>query len=157
MKRDVRVLLNNIRSAHNVGSIFRTADALGITHIYISGYTPAPKDRFGRPVKEIEKTALGAEKTISWELEKDPLALVQKLKRDGFCIVGIEQDKRAIDYKTFISPAKILVLVGSEVLGLSQELRDVCDVLIDIPMKGNKESLNVSVAIGVGLFRILEQ
>ena len=157
MKQDVRVILHNIRSAHNVGSIFRTADALGITRVYISGFTPAPKDRFQRPVKEITKTALGAEEVIPWEILDDVLGRIDELKREGFAVVGVEQDVRAIDYKTYTAPAQVLILVGSEVDGLAQELRDTCDVLIAIPMKGTKESLNVSVAFGVALFRILDQ
>lgn len=156
MKRDIRVILHNIRSAHNVGSIFRTADALGVTHIYLSGYTPAPLDRFDRPVKEIAKTALGAEKSIPWETKKSPTAVIAKLKDDGFTVVGIEQDARAADYKTYTPPEKIVVLVGNEVRGLSSSLRDACDVLLEIPMKGKKESLNVSVSFGVGLFRICD-
>lgn len=157
MKRDIRVVLHNIRSAHNVGSIFRTADALRVTHIYCSGYTPSPLDRFKRPVKEIAKTALGAEKSIAWETMKRPDTILKKLKHDGFIVVGIEQDKRAIDYKSYVAPEKIVVLVGNEVRGLSQALRQHCDVLIEIPMNGKKESMNVGVSFGVGLFRICEQ
>ena len=157
MKRDIRVVLHNIRSAHNVGSIFRTADALGVTHIYCSGYTPAPLDRFGRPVKEIAKTALGAEKSITWESVVRPNIILRNLKREGFTVVGIEQDKRAQDYKTYHPPEKIVVLMGNEVRGLSPSLRDSCDVLLEIPMKGKKESLNVAVSFGIGLFRICDQ
>lgn len=156
MKRDIRVVLHNIRSAHNVGSIFRTADALGVTHIYCSGYTPAPLDRFNRPVKEIAKTALGAEKSIAWEVLKRPNTILEKLKKEGFTVVGIEQDKRAQDYKTYASPEKIVLLVGNEVRGLSSSLRDSCDVLLEIPMRGKKESLNVGVSFGIGLFRICD-
>ena len=156
MKRDIRVVLHNIRSAHNVGSIFRTADALGVTHIYCSGYTPAPLDRFGRPVKEIAKTALGAEKSIAWEVLKRPNATLGRLKKEGFTVVGIEQDKRAQDYKTYTPPEKIVILVGNEVRGLSLSLRDSCDVLLEIPMRGKKESLNVGVSFGISLFRICD-
>lgn len=154
--QDVRVLLHNIRSAHNVGAIFRTADALGVSRIYLSGYTPSPVDRFGRPVKEIAKTALGAEQTIHWEYAKSPAKFLRTLKRDGFGVVGIEQDKRAIDYKTFKPGKKVLVIVGNEVRGISTGLRQQCDALIEIPMKGRKESLNASVAFGVAAFRILD-
>lgn len=157
MKRDIRVILHNIRSAHNVGSIFRTADALGVTHIYCSGYTPAPLDRFNRPVKEIAKTALGAEKSILWDALKRPNTILRKLKKEGFTVVGIEQDKRAQDYKTYTPPEKIVILVGNEVRGLSLSLRDSCDVLLEIPMHGKKESLNVGVSFGIGLFRICDQ
>ncbi len=155
--KDVRVLLHNIRSAHNVGAIFRTADAIGVTRMYLSGYTPLPVDRFGRPVKEIAKTALGAERTIPWEYAKTPVKFLRNLRDDGFKVVGIEQDKRAVDYKTFEAPEKFVILVGSEVRGLSAGLRKQCDVLVEIPMRGEKESLNVSVAFGIALFRVLDK
>lgn len=157
MQRDVRVLLHNIRSAHNVGAIFRTADALGVSKIYLSGYTPCPTDRFGRLVKEIEKTALGAEETVPWEYAKTSTKFLRALKQDGFALVGIEQDKQAVDYKGYEAPKKLLVLVGSEVKGLSPSLRRHCDMLIEIPMRGKKESLNVAVAFGVAAFRILDR
>jgi tRNA G18 (ribose-2'-O)-methylase SpoU len=157
MKSDVRVLLHNIRSAHNVGAIFRTADALGVNMIYLSGYTPSPLDRFGRPVKEIAKTALGAELAIPWEYHKTPQKLIAQLKKESMSIVGIEQDKHSIDYKEFIPKDPTLFLVGNEVRGISLGLRKKCDALIHIPMRGKKESLNVSVAFGVALFRMLGQ
>jgi tRNA G18 (ribose-2'-O)-methylase SpoU len=155
--KDIRVLLHNIRSAHNVGAIFRTADALGVTHVYLSGYSPCPTDRFGRPVKEITKTALGAELTIPWKYYEDPNEVITQLKREEFVVIGIEQDARAIDYKTYTPTDKTLVLVGSEVEGLAPDLRKVCDVLLEIPMRGMKESLNVSTALGITLFRVFDK
>jgi tRNA G18 (ribose-2'-O)-methylase SpoU len=157
MKKDIRVLLHNIRSAHNVGAMFRTADALGVTHVYISGYSPCPIDRFGRPVKEIAKTALGAELTIPWNYHEDPNEVITQLKREEFIVIGIEQDTRAVDYKTYTPTDKTLLLVGSEVEGLAPELRQICDVLLEIPMRGMKESLNVSAAFAVVLFRIFDR
>ncbi len=157
MKKDVRVLLHNIRSAHNVGAIFRTADALRISRIYLSGYTPTPLDRFGRPVKEIAKTALGAEQSIPWEYHQMPQKLMLRFKKDGVTVVGIEQDSRAIDYKKFTLKSPTVFLVGNEVRGLSPLLRKSCNVLLEIPMQGKKESLNVSVAFGIALFRVLDQ
>jgi tRNA G18 (ribose-2'-O)-methylase SpoU len=154
---DIRVLLHDIRSAHNVGSIFRTGDAAGVTRIYCSGFTARPVDRFKRAVKEIAKTALGAEMSVPWEDVPDPLALIARLKGEGFAVVGIEQDERATDYKAYRLPERTLLLVGSEVEGLSVGLRNACDVLLEIPMGGTKESLNVSVAFGIALFRITEQ
>ncbi len=155
--KDIRVLLYNIRSAHNVGAMFRTADAIGVTHMYLSGYTPTPLDRFKRPVKEIAKTALGAEKEIAWEYHKDPEEIIASLKEKGFTILGLEQNVRAIDYKTYTAPEKLLFIVGSEVEGLSLELCALCDVLLEIPMYGKKESLNVSVAFGIALFQLLDR
>jgi tRNA G18 (ribose-2'-O)-methylase SpoU len=156
-ENEIHLLLHDIRSAHNVGSMFRTADALGVLQIYCSGFTPTPIDRFLRPVKEIAKTALGAEKTIPWEKRDDPLDVMMTLKKKGFTVVGIEQDSRAILYNTYVPAKKMLVVVGSEVEGLSSQLRDACDVLLEIPMRGEKESLNVSVAFGVALFRIVDR
>ena len=154
---EVRVLLHNIRSTHNVGSIFRTADALGVSHVYLSGYTPRPLDKFGRPVKEIAKTALGAELSIPWSYSKIPKNIYQNLKREGFAIVGIEQGAKALDYKTYTPKEKTLLVVGNEVRGLSSALQNACDVLLEIPMRGQKESLNVSVAFGIAMFRIFDR
>ncbi|HEY1037625.1 MAG TPA: TrmH family RNA methyltransferase [Candidatus Paceibacterota bacterium] len=151
------VVLPDIRSAHNVGSIFRTCDAAGIDKVYLAGYTPDPLDRFGRPVKEIAKTALGAEKTIPWEHEGDVLKLLAKLKKEGFVVVAIELTENSADYKTIaVAPdAKVAFVFGNEVDGVSAEVLERCDVVAHIPMGGEKESLNVSVAAGIALFRIL--
>ncbi len=148
------VLLHNIRSAHNVGSIFRTADAAGVSHIYLSGYTPLPIDRFGRVQKDIRKTALGAEASVLWTYAKTPASLIKRLKKDGWKLVGVEQDRRSKDYRTFQIEAPTLFLLGNEVRGLSNALRAACDTLVEIPMHGTKESLNVSVAAGIILFSV---
>lgn len=168
MERDVRVLLHDIRSTHNVGAILRTSDAAGVARVYCSGYTPRPLDRFGRPVRAIVKTALGAEQNVPWEPIDDPFALIACLKQEGFTVVGIEQDPRAVNYDTFVASGKLLLIVGREVEGISPELRRVCDALIEIPMRGKlarerlpgdggKESLNVSVAFGIALFHIMRR
>jgi 23S rRNA (guanosine2251-2'-O)-methyltransferase len=150
------VLLHNIRSAHNVGSIFRTADAAGIDKIYLSGYTPRPIDRFGRIQKDIAKTALGAESSVQWvsSTPKKACADMRALKGD---VVGVELDFRAIDYRSYVPKESVLYIVGSEVLGMSPALRTQCDVLLEIPMRGTKESLNVGVAAGIVLFAGLPQ
>lgn len=147
-------MLHNVRSAHNVGSIFRTADAAGVTKIYLSGYTPTPLDRFGRPQKEIAKTALGAEHSVSWEYAKSPARTIARLKKEGWKIVGVEQDARALDYRSLKIDGPALVMLGNEVRGMSKGLRDRCDALVEIPMRGAKESLNVSVAAGIVLFQL---
>ena len=149
---EIAVLLYNVRSAHNVGSIFRTADAAGVSRLYLSGYTPSPTDRFSRTHKEIAKTALGAAQFVPWERIASFGALVSKLKRAGWKIVGVEQDKRAVDYRTFRPKAKTLFVFGNEVRGIPKGLRAKCDVLVEIPMHGTKESLNVAVAAGIILF-----
>ncbi len=158
--RQIYILLHNIRSAHNVGSIFRTADALAVSGIFLSGYTPIPIDKFGRPVKEIAKTALGAEVTIPWEYAKKPDGFLKRMKETRVEIIGIEQDDRAIDYKNYQeknTEYPVLIVVGNEVRGMSKGLRDKCDTLVEIPMYGKKESLNVSVAFGVALFRLFDR
>lgn len=170
MRLQVGVLLHNIRSAHNVGSIFRTADAAGVSRVYLSGYTPAPLDRFGRVQKEIKKTALGAEMSAAWVHHSSPDALIRELEHAGWEIVGVEQDARAVDYRKFRLQKHTLFIFGNEVRGLSPALRRKCDRLIEIPMRGamvrqahhprhsgrGKESLNVSVAAGIVLFRAVD-
>lgn len=152
---DMRILLHNIRSTHNVGSIFRTADAGGVSHIYISGYTPTPLDQFGRKRKDIAKVALGAEDTVAWSKAGTPKKLIAELKTEGFSTVALEQSGDSVDYKNVKIGKKVLLIVGNEVKGMSPELLKLSDTVVEIPMKGEKESLNVSVAFGIALFRLL--
>ena len=160
----VHLILHDIRSNHNVGSIFRTADAVGISKIFLTGYTPTPTDRFGRDVNEISKTALGAEKNIEWEKVKNIGVLIKKLKKENFLIIGVEQSKKSIDYKKMSAKGgpifgwkgNLAFIFGNEVKGISKSILDKCDIITEIPMKGNKESLNVSVSAGVVLFRVLD-
>ena len=150
------LILNDIRSVENVGAIFRTADAVGINKIYLCGYTPTPLDRFGRKRKDIAKSALGAEEFVAWEQKKSISALITKLKEQGFQIIAIEQDEKSIDYKKVKLKNKNAFIVGTEVTGIPENILNKCDVVAEIPMKGKKESLNVSVALGVAIFRILK-
>lgn len=154
--RDVRILLHNIRSTHNVGSLFRTADAAGVSHIYISGYTPTPLDQFNRKRKDIAKVALGAEDSVKWSNAGNIKNLIAQLKIDGFSVVALEQSNTSVDYKKVKIGNKILMIVGNEVKGMSSELLKCADVVAEIPMKGEKESLNVSVAFGIALFQLLK-
>ncbi|MDQ5950190.1 MAG: hypothetical protein QG551_349 [Patescibacteria group bacterium] len=149
------LILHDIRSAQNVGAIFRTADACGISKIYISGYTPSPVDRFGRDRSDISKSALGAEKSVAWEFSSDVVSLVKKLKEEKFQIISVEQSPNSIDYKKVIAEEKNVFIVGNEVSGIEKELIELSSVVAEIPMIGEKESLNVSVATGISLFRIL--
>ena len=149
------ILLHNVRSAHNVGAIFRTADAAGVSHILLTGYTPTPIDRYQRPQKEIAKTALGAENLLSWEYAKSPVSIMRRLRAEGFQIVGVEQDERARDYRVFKPERPTVFIFGNEVRGLSRQLRNACDDLIQIPMFGKKESLNVATTAGIILFSAL--
>ncbi len=163
------LVLNNIRSTHNVGSIFRTAEAAGVSKIYLTGYTPTPRDRFGRAQKEIKKTALGAEDIVPWECVLKISNVFKKLKKERFYIVGVEQSQQSVDYKTIRPKQKMAFVLGNEVRGLSSVVLKQCDIVAEIPMRGEmvrqahhprhtgrgKESLNVSVAVGIALFRIL--
>ena len=156
MKKQQNILiLHNIRSVENVGAMFRTADAAGIDKIYLTGYTPTPLDRFGRKRGDLAKSALGAEEFVVWEQKKSISALLTKLKKDNFLIIGLEQDKKSIDYKKVKIKNKNAFLVGEEVAGISKENLKKCDIIAEIPMRGKKESLNVSVACGIALFRML--
>ena len=148
------LILDNIRSTHNVGSIFRTADAAGISKLYLVGTTPSPVDRFGREQSDIAKTALGAEKTIPWEYAESTLEILAKYP-EHFSI-ALEQSENSKDYKTLEAKEKNIVVLGPEVTGLPPEILNACDAVAEIPMLGEKESLNVSVATGIFLFRFLK-
>ncbi len=156
MKKQENILiLNDIRSIENVGAMFRTADAVGVDKIYLCGYTPAPIDRFGRKRKDLAKSALGAEEFVKWEQKKLVCPVIAKMKRDGFKVIAIEQDEKSVDYKKVKLGAKNAFIVGTEVTGIPKDVLERCDIIAEIPMKGKKESLNVSVATGIALFRIL--
>ena len=142
------LVLDNLRSIENVGSIFRTADGFGVKKIILVGTTPTPLDRFGRKRQDFAKVALGAEDNIEWEHTDD-------FKNDGYKIIVLEQDPRAKRLRDFTPPDKFALVVGSEVNGVSKEIIDQADTIIEIPMMGEKESLNVAVATGVALFRFL--
>lgn len=149
----VTLALHNIRSCHNVGSIFRTADAAGVAKIYLCGETAAPIDRFGRARKDIAKVALGAEKSVEWEYVKDIHEVISKLKKEKFTILALEQDETSTDYKKAKLGLQNLLIVGNEVKGIEKDILQKCDQILEIPMKGEKESLNVAVATGIVLFR----
>ncbi|MCX6813604.1 MAG: TrmH family RNA methyltransferase [Candidatus Azambacteria bacterium] len=153
------IILNNIRSLYNVGSIFRTADAAGIKKIYLCGITPAPVDSFGRPRQQLAKVSLGAEKYIEWEKVKSTSKLIDNLKKQKYKIFAIEQSKKSIPYqnlkpKTYKLKTTVLVL-GNEVKGLPPSILKRADKNLEIPMFGKKESLNVSVAFGIVVFRLI--
>ncbi len=154
--KEVYLILHNIRSAHNVGSIFRTAEAVGVKEVFLTGYTPSPLDKFGNFRKDIKKTALGSEKEILWKKTKNIKKLLDKLKKQKIKVIALEQSPTSLDYKKFILNKPTAILVGNEVRGVSYKVLTKMDKVIEIPMMGSKESLNVSVACGVALFRILD-
>jgi tRNA G18 (ribose-2'-O)-methylase SpoU len=154
-KRCVVIILDNIRSVNNVGSIFRTSDALGVNKIFLCGCTPTPKDRFGRERKDLVKVALGAEKSIEWEYFKTTEEAIKKLKKEKFQIIALEQSENSVDYKKVKVKGDTAIVLGEEVHGLNKKVLDLVDIITEIPMHGIKESLNVSVSFGVAAFRIL--
>ncbi len=155
-KKKKVVILDNIRSVYNVGSIFRTSDALGIDKIYLCGVTPTPTDRFGRTRKDLAKVALGAEKDIAWEYFSDTKEIIKKLKKEGFQIIAVEQDKKSVDFKKVKPKYPVAIVMGNEVGGIDKKILTLCDVIAEIPMMGNKESLNVSVSFGIIGYQILK-
>ncbi len=147
------VILHNIRSSHNVGSIFRTADGAGVSKIYLSGYTPAPFDRFGRENKEILKTSLGATHSVPFESVPDIGSLLNRLVEEKIEIVAVEQTKKAVDYKKFTPKKDTAFIFGNEITGIEEDIIEKVDTHILIPMQGTKESLNVAVCAGIILFQ----
>jgi 23S rRNA (guanosine2251-2'-O)-methyltransferase len=154
--QNVYLILDNIRSAYNVGSMLRTADAAGVKKVYMCGCTPMPIDRFGRKRPDIAKVALGAEEAVSSEYVADIVTLIQKLKQEGVSIVAVEQDTSSIPYTQFRSEKSVALILGEETKGILPSTLGLCDAIIEIPMNGKKESLNVSVTAGIVLFRLVE-
>ena len=146
------VVLHNIRSAHNVGSIFRTADGAGIVKLFLCGYTPTPVDRFGRPNEEIAKTSLGATESVPWEYCAETKLCLERLRREGVAIVAVEQHARALPYTEAVYGGDVAYIFGNEIEGVPNDICEEADSVVHIPMHGMKESLNVSVSAGIILF-----
>lgn len=158
---EIIVIAHNIRSTFNIGSIFRTCEGFGVSKIIISGCSPYPKLVSGdtrlphiseKLTDQIHKTALGAENMVPFEYQTEPN--LNSLKEFGYTIVGLEQDSRSVMLNVYKKPEKIALLLGEEVHGITDEMRDKCDDLIEIPMNGKKESFNVSVATGIALYQL---
>lgn len=149
------VILDNIRSSHNVGAIFRTADGAGVSHICLVGHTPCPIDRFGRPVPEISKTALGAEQVVPWTYHTEATALIGDLAMQNFSLVAVEQTAAAVSLYDYRPPARVAYVFGNEVTGVSDPFLHAAETTVVIPMYGKKESLNVGVSVGVVLFQLM--
>lgn len=147
----VYLILPNIRSCHNVGAMFRTADAFGVDFVYLCGYTACP------PKPQIDKVSLGAELWVPWEHRDNTASLLQELRADGVFVVGLEQTPSSISIETLQLPSRVALVVGNEVNGVSAELLYYCDVVTHIPMQGRKESLNVSIAAGIALYECARQ
>ena len=144
------VVLENIRSLHNVGSIFRTADGAGFDKVFLTGYTGTPPDR------RIEKVSLGAEEFLEWEKNENPKNCIKQLKDEGYIILALEQTSTSQDIFEFKSNKvdKIALILGNEVDGISSELLKLSDITLEIPMKGQKGSLNVSIAAGISMYQL---
>ena len=148
--KDFYVICDNIRSLENIGSIFRTSDALGVSKIFLCGISGRP------PHHKISKTALGAEKTVPFEYHKQIGRLIDKLKKERVEIVALEQDKKAIPYTRLKPKFPLALIMGNEVKGISKKILEKADKIIFLPMHGSKESLNVSVAFGVAGYEIIK-
>ncbi len=148
-KLPVMVIMDNIRSMYNVGSVFRTADAFLIEKIYLCGITAQP------PHKEIRKTALGADESVEWEYHKDTLQVVKNLQQDGYELIAIEQVDKSIPLEKFKpkKDKKYAVILGNEVKGVEQNVIDECQISLEIPQSGTKHSLNISVCAGIILWK----
>jgi len=148
-------LLDNIRSLYNVGSIFRTSDTLGVSHLYLCGLTGAPDNNKNKT--KISKTSLGAEATVTWTKSESIVEVIKKLKEDGYLILALEQTSKAqpLNHFTFhssqLTNKRIALIVGHELYGVSEAALELADYHIMIPMQGQKESLNVSVAFGIAI------
>jgi 23S rRNA (guanosine2251-2'-O)-methyltransferase len=162
MKPEIIVIAHNIRSIHNVGSIFRTCEGFGVKKIILSGYSPYPKITadtrlphvYEKMTLALHKTALGAEQLVAFDYTDNLIKTIISLKQAGYRIVGLEQDQTSIMLKKYVAAARTVLLLGEEVEGITSELKAVCDDLIEIPMYGKKESFNVSVATGIALYAL---
>ncbi|HEY5714330.1 MAG TPA: RNA methyltransferase [Candidatus Gracilibacteria bacterium] len=143
------IILENIRSLHNVGSILRTADGAGFDKVILGGYTGCPPDR------RIEKVSLGAENFLDWEKQEDLEAYLKTIKKEGYKILGLEQTSLSQDLFSYeTQDEKIGLVVGNEVDGITPEILQMCDTCLEIPMHGEKGSLNVSIATGIAMYKL---
>ncbi len=170
--REIVLILHNVRSSQNVGAIFRIAaclptrqDTVGVSKIYLTGYTPTPVDRFSRPNRAVLKTALGAEKFVQWQKFQNISKLISEFKADEaheakkklMKLIALEQSNKSVDYRKIKIVGPTAIIVGNEVRGLNPAILKKCDTIAEIPMRGRKESLNVAVALGIFLFSLLRE
>lgn len=159
---DIVLIAHNLRSTHNVGSLLRTAEGLSLKKVILSGYTPYPlsenDDRLPHISQKIDrqiaKTALGAETMIDWQHTIDLEATINNLKAEGYVVAGLEQSAASIKLNDYRSPAKVALILGREVYGIEPEIMTLCDLLLEIPMYGKKESFNVVQAAAMALYQL---
>lgn len=147
-KSNFVLILPNIRSGHNVGAIFRTADGAGVEKLYLTGYTPCP------PHTQIDKVSLGAEKWVPWEYKKQAGGLLKNLKKIGYNIIALEQTGNSVNIFDWKPKFPLALVLGNEKTGVPKSLLKYCDQSVEIPMRGKKKSLNVSVAAGIAMYSI---
>lgn len=161
--RDIVVIAHDIRSTHNVGSLLRTCEGLGVTHVYLTGYTPYPLLPAGdqrlphisrKLSAQINKTALDAESMVPWSYSQDVLACIADLKMQGYTIAALEQDSRSVPLPDYEPPERIALLLGREVEGIDPAVLAACDTCLEIPMFGRKESFNVVQAAAMTLYHL---
>ncbi len=149
------LILDNLRSVYNTASLFRTADCAGVSKIYLVGTTPSPMDKFNRLRKDFVKVSLGAEGTVQWEYAKTIAPVLTKLKKQGYTIYALEQDKKSVHYKKAKYAGKVALICGNEPYGIDKKVLTKVDTIVEISQFGTKESLNVVVATGIVLFEIV--
>lgn len=161
--RTIVIIAHDIRSTHNVGSLLRTAEGLGVEHVYFTGYTPYPSLPSGdtrlphiahKLTNQIHKTALGAEDMVTWSYDDSVTDCMTHLKAAGFTLLALEQDQRSVTLSEYQPADKVALLIGREVEGVDPELLEHCDVLLEIPMFGQKESFNVVQAAAMALYKL---
>lgn len=148
--KKIYLVLDNIRSAYNVGSIFRTADGAGSTELFICGITPTPEN------PKVLKTSLGADKSVAWRYFQSIEMALKQLRENSVPIYAVETDEKSIDYREFDFPDISAIIVGNEKSGISEEILKTVDSIIELPMRGRKNSLNVAVCTGVILYKMTE-
>lgn len=148
MKEKFVLIVPNIRSGHNVGAMFRTADGAGVDKLYLTGYSPCP------PHVQVDKVSLGAEKWIPFEHSRLTVPVLKKLKKQGFNIVALEQTKNSVNIYKWKPKFPLALVVGNEKTGVTKNVLKFCDNVVHLPMKGKKKSLNVSVAGGIAMYQI---
>ena len=160
--KNIIVIAHDIRSTHNVGSLLRTCEGLGVRHVYFTGYTPYPPQeandtrlphiaqKLGR---QIHKTALDAEMLVPWSQQNDVTTVINDVKAAGYSVVGLEQTSNSIVLPDYIAPDKVALLLGREVEGIASDVLGLCDAVVEIPMLGQKESFNVVQAAAMALYQ----
>lgn len=161
-RRSIVVVAHNIRSAHNVGSLLRTGEFFGLDRVWVTGFSPYPtyaddpRDPRLRDLqtRRLAKAAAGAERTMPFDRHDDVHALVESLRADGYTVVGLELDPTAVPLTDYAPPERVALVLGDEVAGITPEIRDACDRLVEIRSHGRKDTLNVSVAAGIALHHL---